>query len=190
MEQKQQARQIGKRHRAKQRAAERKRENKAREAREDRRNQAARKRVQQEEEEREGEIRKRRGGIEAVGEQEQGTKGAQTPAGSTRERMQTRSTSHSSRSLRETPEGATDVSIIIASERGLPAEGKIFSHFTRLLGVTPTTGAEWDIEVSPEGADQALFIKGYKLTLPEECLHQEGLREPLEKNEMHTEKWG
>eukprot|EP00965_Chrysotila_dentata_P255857 6212361-Pleurochrysis_carterae.AAC.3 len=190
MEQRRQARQISKKLRAKRRATEGKREDKAREAREDRRHQAARKRVQQEEKGREGEVRKRRSGKEVTGVQGQGTQGVQTPAGRTRERVQTRSTSHSSRSPLETPEGATDVSIILASERGLPTEGEIFAHLTRLLGVNSTTGAEWDIKVSPEGADQALFIKGYKLTLPEECLQEEGLMGPLAKNEIHTERWG
>eukprot|EP00965_Chrysotila_dentata_P035312 1174662-Pleurochrysis_carterae.AAC.1 len=90
----------------------------------------------------------------------------------------------------ETPEEDVDVSIILASERGLPVEGEIFSHFTRLLGVTPTSGAEWDIEVTPEGAEQAMFIKGYRLTLPEECLHEEEMEGPLANNEMHTDRWG
>eukprot|EP00965_Chrysotila_dentata_P127446 4214526-Pleurochrysis_carterae.AAC.2 len=190
MEQKRQARPASKKLRAKRRAAERNRENKAREAREERRHQAARKREQQEEEGREGEVRKRRSGREATGEQELGTQGEQTLAGRTRERVQTRTTSRSSRSPMETPKEATDVSIMLASERGLPAEGEIFAHFTRLLGVTLTTGVEWDIEVSPEGADQALFIKGYKLTLPVECPQEEGLEGPLAMNEMHTERWG
>eukprot|EP00965_Chrysotila_dentata_P054836 1820914-Pleurochrysis_carterae.AAC.1 len=90
----------------------------------------------------------------------------------------------------ETQEEEADVSIVLASERGLPADGEIFSHFTRLLGVTPTTGAEWDLEVTPEGADQPLFIKGYKLTLPAACVREEGLEGPLAVNEMHTERWG
>eukprot|EP00965_Chrysotila_dentata_P112252 3711217-Pleurochrysis_carterae.AAC.1 len=90
----------------------------------------------------------------------------------------------------ETPEESSDVSIILASETGLPAEGEIFAHFTRLLGTTPTTGAEWDIEVSPEGSEQPLFIKGYKLTLTFDCLQEEGLEGPLAMNEMHTERWG
>eukprot|EP00965_Chrysotila_dentata_P045592 1514724-Pleurochrysis_carterae.AAC.9 len=54
----------------------------------------------------------------------------------------------------------------------------------------PSTAAEWDIEVSPEGADQPLFIKGYKLTLPRKCLQEEGMEGPLATNEMQTERWG
>eukprot|EP00965_Chrysotila_dentata_P236171 6201166-Pleurochrysis_carterae.AAC.3 len=60
----------------------------------------------------------------------------------------------------------------------------------RLLGMTPSTGAEWDIEVTPEGSEQPLFIKGYKLTLPVECLQEEGLEGPLATNEMQTERRG
>eukprot|EP00965_Chrysotila_dentata_P097843 3234947-Pleurochrysis_carterae.AAC.2 len=36
----------------------------------------------------------------------------------------------------------------------------------------------------------ALFIKGYKFTLPAACLQEESLAGPLEKNELHTERWG
>eukprot|EP00965_Chrysotila_dentata_P147805 4878901-Pleurochrysis_carterae.AAC.1 len=57
-------------------------------------------------------------------------------------------TRSSSRSSKETPEEAADISIILASERGLPTEGDIFAHFTRLLRITPSAGAEWDIERS------------------------------------------
>eukprot|EP00965_Chrysotila_dentata_P141499 4676737-Pleurochrysis_carterae.AAC.1 len=190
MEQKRQARQESKRLRAKQRAADRKREQEAIKARMERRQQAARKRTQQEEEGREGEARKRRSDRDTTGEHAQGAKGDQTPAGKEGDRAQTRSTSRSSRSPMETPEEEVDVSIILASERGLPVEGEIFAHFTRLLGVTPTSGAEWDIAVTPEGAEQAMFIKGYRLTLPEECLHEEELEGPLACNEMHTDRWG
>eukprot|EP00965_Chrysotila_dentata_P141574 4678841-Pleurochrysis_carterae.AAC.1 len=51
------------------------------------------------------------------------------------------------------------------------------------------SGAEWDIALSAEGSE-LFFIKGYKLTLPVECLQEEGLEGPLATNEMHTEKWG
>eukprot|EP00965_Chrysotila_dentata_P097985 3239902-Pleurochrysis_carterae.AAC.1 len=186
LEQHKQARQIGKKLRAKQRVAARKEEQRAREAREKRKHQAARMREQQEEEGREDAGRKRRREQEKNRDQG-GTQGEQTPAGKKREGVQTRS---SSRSSRDTPEETQDVSIVVASERGLPAEGDIFAHFTRLLGTTPTAGAEWDIEVTPEGAELPLFIKGYKLTLPVECLREEGLEEALAMNELHTERWG
>eukprot|EP00965_Chrysotila_dentata_P094037 3108198-Pleurochrysis_carterae.AAC.1 len=154
-ESKRQAKLIAKQNRAKQRAEERRGEQKAREAQEGRRQQAARRREQQEETGREEEEGKRRSGKERAGERK-GQQAEQTPAGRTQEGIQTRSTSRSSGG---TPEGVPDVSIILASERGLPAEGEIFAHFTRLLGVTPNTGADWDIEVSPEGAEQPLFIR-------------------------------
>eukprot|EP00965_Chrysotila_dentata_P262381 6214553-Pleurochrysis_carterae.AAC.1 len=186
LEQKKQARAIGKRLRAKRRVAVRKEEQRARIAREERRNQAAKRRGQQEEEGREEESRKRKSERESS-ETQRGTQGEQTPAGRKRDRVQTRS---ASRSSRETPEEATDVSIVLASERGLPVEGEIFAHFTRILGVTPSTGAEWDIEVTSEGAEQPLFLKGYKLTLPMECLRDENLEGPLATHEMHTERWG
>eukprot|EP00965_Chrysotila_dentata_P125175 4137813-Pleurochrysis_carterae.AAC.1 len=120
LEQKRQARQARKRLRAKRRAADKKRENEAIKARMERRQQAARKRTQQEEEGREGEVRKRRSDKETTGEQEPGMQGEQTPAAKEGERMRTRSTSHSTRSPMETPEEEADVSIILASERGLP----------------------------------------------------------------------
>eukprot|EP00965_Chrysotila_dentata_P148619 4907497-Pleurochrysis_carterae.AAC.1 len=181
-----QARAIGKRLRAKRRVAVRKEEQKARKAREERRNQAARQRGQQEEEGRGDEGRKRKSERDSGGGQGE-KQGEQTPAGKRRDRMQTRSSSLSSK---ETPDDSTDVSIVLASERGLPAEGEIFAHFTRMLGMTPSTGAEWDIEITPEGVDQPLFIKGYKLTLPVECLREECMEGPLATNELHTERWG
>eukprot|EP00965_Chrysotila_dentata_P065056 2156844-Pleurochrysis_carterae.AAC.1 len=180
---KKQTRLIGKKLRAKWRVAARKEEQRAREAREERRSQAAKQREQQEEEGRGDEGRKRKSDKERVADGQ----GEQTPAKQGKERVQTRS---SSRSSKETPEEETDISITLASERGLPAEGEILAHFTRLLGTTPSTGAEWDIEVTPEGAEQPLFIKGYKLTMPAECLHEECMEGPLATNEMHTERWG
>jgi len=44
--------------------------------------------------------------------------------------------------------------------------------------------------VTPEGTEQPLFIRGYKLTLPAECLHEEALEGPLATNEMDTDRWG
>eukprot|EP00965_Chrysotila_dentata_P138697 4587858-Pleurochrysis_carterae.AAC.2 len=186
LEQKKQARAIGKKLRAKRRATIRKEEQRAREAREERRQQAARQRGQQEEEGRRETGRKRRSEQEGTGSQE-ARRGEETPAGKQREGVQTRS---SSRSSRETHGEAADVSIVLASERGLPAEGEIFAHFTRMLGTQPTTGAEWDIEVTPEGTELPLFIKGYKLTLPAECLYEESMEGPLATNELHTDRWG
>eukprot|EP00965_Chrysotila_dentata_P160766 5308859-Pleurochrysis_carterae.AAC.3 len=90
------------------------------------------------------EQRKRRSGKDRA-EVQKSRQGEQTPAGKRREGIQTRSTSRSSV---ETTEEEADVSIVLAAERGLPAEGEMFAHFTRLLGRTPTTGAEWDIEVT------------------------------------------
>eukprot|EP00965_Chrysotila_dentata_P162973 5382036-Pleurochrysis_carterae.AAC.1 len=187
LEDKKTAERVGKILRAKKRAAARKEESRAREARElERRKQAAKQRTQQEEEEREEENRKRKSGKESVGDR-RGEQGVQTPAGKKREGVQTRSTSRSSGA---TPEDQTDVSVVLAAERGLPAEGETFAHFTRLLGRTPTTGAEWDLEVSPEGAEQPLFIRGYKLTLPSQCLQEECMEEALATHELHTERWG
>eukprot|EP00965_Chrysotila_dentata_P117931 3897961-Pleurochrysis_carterae.AAC.1 len=124
--------------------------------------------------------------MEGAGDR-RGKQGAQTPAGKKREKIVTRS---SSRSSKETPEEARDVSIVLAAEKGLPVEGEIFAHFTRMLGITPSTGVEWDIEVTPKGTDQPLFIKGYKLTVPAECLQEESMEGPLATNELHTERWG
>eukprot|EP00965_Chrysotila_dentata_P025605 850821-Pleurochrysis_carterae.AAC.1 len=59
-----------------------------------------------------------------------------------------------------------------------------------MLGTQPSTGAEWDIEVTPEGTEQPLFIKGYKLTLPVGCLQEECMEGPLATSELHTERWG
>eukprot|EP00965_Chrysotila_dentata_P137928 4562054-Pleurochrysis_carterae.AAC.4 len=179
---KRQAKLIAKKLRAKQRREERR----AKEAQEARRHQAAKKRKRQEGTERREDDGKRRSGKERAGERE-GQQEEQTPAGRKREGIQTRSTS---RSTWGAPEETADASIILASERGLPAEGEIFAHFTRLLGVTTTTGADCDIEVTPAGSEQPLFIRGYKLTLPAGCLQEEALEGPLADNEMQTERWG
>jgi len=122
-----QAKRAGKELRAKRRLAACKREKRARKAAEERRNWAAKNSEQRAEEGREERARKHRGKTEKKTTQAGGSAGEQTPAGRTRDRVRTRSTS---RSTAEVPEEAEDVSIILASERGLPAEGEIFAHFT------------------------------------------------------------
>eukprot|EP00965_Chrysotila_dentata_P164855 5443215-Pleurochrysis_carterae.AAC.1 len=126
-ERKKQAKLIAKQLRARQRAAEKREEHRAGEAQEERRHQAAKRRERQEETDRGEEDRKRRSGKERLGEW-RGQHEEQTPAGKNMEGIQTRSTS---RSTGGTPEGTSDVSIILASEREAYQRKGKYSHISR-----------------------------------------------------------